>query len=73
MNHFNSQILTKYFLQSKGNVCLGILNGSEVGLENENVIGGKEFYVNNYFMVRTFVFSNHSDSLFSLFQQIYRC
>ncbi|KAG5528976.1 hypothetical protein RHGRI_029588 [Rhododendron griersonianum] len=26
-------------ISSKGNVCLGILNGSEVGLENENVIG----------------------------------
>ncbi|KAI8535534.1 hypothetical protein RHMOL_Rhmol10G0181600 [Rhododendron molle] len=26
-------------ISSRGNVCLGILNGSEVGLDNENVIG----------------------------------
>ncbi|GMN29907.1 hypothetical protein TIFTF001_047972 [Ficus carica] len=28
-------------ISSKGNVCLGILNGSEVGLQNSNIIGGK--------------------------------
>lgn len=27
-------------IQSKGNVCLGILNGAEVGLQDYNVIGG---------------------------------
>jgi len=28
-------------LQRKGNVCLGILNGTEIGLQNMNLIGGK--------------------------------
>ena len=28
-------------LQKHGNACLGILNGSEVGLESVNLIGGK--------------------------------
>lgn len=28
-------------LQRKGNVCLGILNGTEIGLQNLNLIGGK--------------------------------
>jgi hypothetical protein len=26
-------------LQMKGNVCLGILNGTEIGLQNLNLIG----------------------------------
>lgn len=26
-------------LQRKGNVCLGILNGTEIGLQNMNLIG----------------------------------
>lgn len=30
--------------QAKGNVCLGILNGTEVGLGNVNLIGGKECF-----------------------------
>lgn len=29
------------FLQNMGNVCLGILNGSEVGMEELNLIGGR--------------------------------
>jgi len=30
-------------LQMKGNVCLGILNGTEIGLQNLNLIGGTVF------------------------------
>ncbi|MBA0617100.1 hypothetical protein Godav_026574 [Gossypium davidsonii] len=29
-------------ISNKGNVCLGILNGTQVGLQNLNVIGGKD-------------------------------
>lgn len=29
------------FLQNLGNVCLGILDGSEIGLEELNLIGGR--------------------------------
>ena len=32
--------LESLFIQEKGNVCLGILNGTEIGLENYNIIGG---------------------------------
>lgn len=31
-------------LQMKGNVCLGILNGTEIGLQNLNLIGGTVFF-----------------------------
>jgi len=31
--------------QSKGNACLGILNGTEVGLNDLNVIGGESFCI----------------------------
>jgi hypothetical protein len=33
------------FFQSKGNACLGILNGTEVGLNDLNVIGGESFCI----------------------------
>lgn len=33
--------LTLYFFQKQGNACLGVLNGTESGLGNSNVIGGK--------------------------------
>lgn len=33
-------MLTFCFCQKKGNVCLGILNGPEVGLGEVNLIGG---------------------------------
>lgn len=32
--------------QNKGNVCLGILNGAEVGLQDLNIIGGISDFVN---------------------------
>jgi len=28
--------------QIKGSVCLGILNGTEIGLQNYNIIGGEQ-------------------------------
>lgn len=31
----------KLFCQNMGNVCLGILNGSEVGMGDLNLIGGR--------------------------------
>lgn len=31
-----------FLIQEHGSVCLGILNGGEVGLDNINVIGGKK-------------------------------
>jgi len=33
------------FFQNLGNVCLGILNGSEIGLEELNLIGGRDFVI----------------------------
>ena len=33
------------FFQNLGNVCLGILNGSEIGLEELNLIGGNDFVI----------------------------
>lgn len=35
-----------FHLQKYGNACLGILNGTEVGLSNLNVIGGKQISSN---------------------------
>lgn len=31
--------------QTHGNVCLGILDGTQIGLGNVNVIGGKIFHI----------------------------
>ncbi|KAK4848424.1 hypothetical protein QYF36_012861 [Acer negundo] len=36
--------ITAAQLKSKGNVCLGILNGTEVGLQDLNLIGDIVFY-----------------------------
>jgi hypothetical protein len=53
----NYLIVTKH-----GNVCLGILNGSEVGLENFNIIGGKRYNTNChllfYYLVSNYTFGN---------------
>ncbi|CAH2035639.1 unnamed protein product, partial [Thlaspi arvense] len=38
--YFNSKTYQKIVNLKTGNVCLGILNGSEVGLQDSNVIGG---------------------------------
>ncbi|KAF2595104.1 hypothetical protein F2Q70_00045598 [Brassica cretica] len=35
--------LESLFIQEKGNVCLGILNGTEIGLEDYNIIGDISF------------------------------
>jgi hypothetical protein len=34
-----------YKCQSKGNVCLGILNGTEQGQGTLNIIGGNDWYI----------------------------
>ncbi|XP_022157723.1 aspartic proteinase Asp1 isoform X3 [Momordica charantia] len=35
-------------LSSMGNVCLGILNGTEVGLQNSNIIGGVDIRTHDF-------------------------
>lgn len=37
-----------------GNVCLGILNGTEVGLENSNIIGGTYFILHALHVTNAF-------------------
>lgn len=38
-------MLINVFRQNMGNVCLGILNGSEVGMGNLNLIGGRNVVI----------------------------
>ena len=40
--HYNRKMILSNSFQKQGNACLGILNGTEVGIGKFNVIGGKQ-------------------------------